>query len=63
VLTTTEVAAKADTTRHTVKREIRRGNLSAEKFGGRWLIEDTEAERWAAQFRPYAGLRSHPAPS
>ena len=61
--TTTEVAAMIGMTRHTVEREIGRGNLRAEKFGGRWLIEDTDAERWVAQFRPYAGLRSHHAPA
>ena len=63
MLTTTELAAKANTTRHTVEREIKRGNLAAEKFGGVWLIVDAEAERWAAQFQPYAGLRSQPSPS
>ena len=48
----------ADTTRHTVEREIKRGNLKAEKFGRNWAVEQAEAERWAAQFRPYAGLRT-----
>ena len=57
MLTTTEVAAKANTTRHTVEREIRRGNLQAEKVGRQWVIEPTEAERWAGAFLPYAGLR------
>ena len=57
MLTTTEVAALADTTRYTVEREIHRGNLAAEKFGRAWAIETDEAKRWAAQFRPYAGLR------
>jgi excisionase family DNA binding protein len=57
VLTTTEVAAKAGTTRHTVEREIRRGNLKAEKAGRQWVIDPAEADRWAAQFRPYASLR------
>jgi len=47
----------ASTTRHTVEREIRRGNLHAEKIGRTWVIEAAEAESWAAQFRPYAGLR------
>ena len=61
MLTTTKVAAMAGTTRHTVEREIRRGNLKAGKFGRNWAIELAEAERWAAQFRPYAGLRVHPA--
>ena len=58
MLTTTEVAAKANTTRHTVEREIKRGNLKAEKLGRQWAIKQDEAERWAAQFRPYAGLRT-----
>ena len=53
----------AATTRYTVEREIKRGNLQGRKLGGVWIIEDTEAERWAAQFRPYAGLRAHPAAS
>ena len=63
MLTAIQAAAKANTTRHTVEREIKRGNLKGEKLGGVWVIEDTEAERWAAQFRPYAGLRAHPAAS
>jgi excisionase family DNA binding protein len=57
VLSTTEVAAKADTTRHTVEREIARGNLQAEKVGRTWVINPAEAERWAAQFKPYSALR------
>jgi excisionase family DNA binding protein len=61
VLTTTEVAAKAGTTRYTVEREIRRGNLKAEKVGRQWAIQVDEADRWAAQFRPYAGVRKPPA--
>lgn len=47
----------AETTRHTVEREIKRGNLTAEMIGGRWLIESSEAQRWAVQFRPYSSLR------
>lgn len=57
VLTTTEVAAKAEVSRHTVEREIHRGNLKAEKLGNRWAVADAEAERWAAQFRLYAEQR------
>lgn len=57
VLTTTEVAALASTTRYTVEREIQRGNLEAEKVGRQWAITPDEAKRWAAQFKPYAGLR------
>lgn len=57
VLTTTEVARLAATTRHTVEREIKRGNLRAEKTGRTWGIDPAEAERWAAQFQPYAGLK------
>ena len=45
------------TTRFTVEREIRRGNLKAEKAGGRWLIEPAEAERWAKSFVPHAWQR------
>jgi hypothetical protein len=47
----------AETTRYTVEREIKRENLKAEKIGRTWVIDVAEAERWAAQFRPYAGLR------
>ena len=59
MLNTTQAAALAATTPHTVKREIQRGNLQAEKVGGVWVIDPAEAQRWAAQFRPYAGLRKH----
>lgn len=51
----------ARTTRHTVEREIARGNLAAEKIGRTWVIEQAEADRWAAQFQPYASLRRPPA--
>jgi excisionase family DNA binding protein len=57
VLTTTEVAAMAKTSRFTVAREIHRGNLAAEKVGNRWAIMEAEAERWAAQYQPYAEQR------
>jgi excisionase family DNA binding protein len=57
VLSTTKVAEMADTTRYTVEREIERGNLAAEKVGRTWVIQQDEADRWAAQFRPYAALR------
>jgi excisionase family DNA binding protein len=59
MLTTSEVAALAEppVTRFTVEREIRRGNLTAEKAGGRWLIERDEAERWAQSFIAYRAQR------
>lgn len=57
VLTTTEVAAKANTSRYTVDREIHRGHLAAEKVGNRWAIGEAEAARWAAEYRPYAEQR------
>jgi hypothetical protein len=57
VLFTTDVAAMASTSRHTVEREIRRGNLTAVKKHGRWLIDDDEAKRWAAGYQPYAAQR------
>jgi excisionase family DNA binding protein len=57
MLSTAQVAALADTTRHTVEREIHRGNLRAEKIGRTWVVEQAEADRWAAQYTPYAGLR------
>jgi predicted GIY-YIG superfamily endonuclease len=56
-LSTTELADKAGTSRFTVEREIKRGNLTAEKKAGRWLIQDAEADRWIAQYRPYAEQR------
>jgi excisionase family DNA binding protein len=60
MLTTTQVAALADTTRYTVEREIERGNLEAQKIGRQWAISPDEAARWAAQFKPYASLRKPP---
>lgn len=57
MLNTSQAAALAGTTSHTVKREIYRGNLQAEKVGRAWIIQQDEAERWAAQFRRYEGLR------
>lgn len=57
VLNTAQAATLAGTTLHTVKREIRRGNLRAEKVGNVWVIDPAEAQRWAGQFKPYAGLR------
>lgn len=57
MLFTTDVAAMAHTSRHTVEREIGRGNLTAEKRHGRWLIDDAEAKRWAGQYQPYAAQR------
>lgn len=56
MLSTGQAAELAGTTRYTVEREIRRGNLAAEKIGRTWVIEPAEARRWAAQFKPYAGL-------
>lgn len=58
-MTTPEVATLANppTTRHTVEREIRRGNIRATRFSRQWLIDLAEAERWASHFKPYAGLR------
>ena len=47
----------AKTSRHTVEREIGRGNLEAVKKHGRWLIEDAEGKRWAAGYQPYATQR------
>ena len=47
----------AGTTRHTVEREIHRGNLAAEKIGRTWVITLADAQRWAEHFTPYAGLR------
>lgn len=56
-LTTSQVAALAGTTRHTVEREIKRGNLTAERIGRQWAVSEREAARWAQAFIPYAGLR------
>lgn len=60
MLSTAQVAALTSppTTRHTVEREIHRGHLQAEKIGRTWVVDPAEAQRWAAQFRPYAGLRT-----
>jgi excisionase family DNA binding protein len=60
VLTTTQVATLANTTRYTVEREIERGNLAAQKIGRQWAITPDEAQRWATQFKPYASLRKPP---
>jgi hypothetical protein len=51
-ISTTDAAQLIDppVTRHTVEREIRRGNLTAEKTAGQWIINDAEARRWAASF-------------
>jgi excisionase family DNA binding protein len=57
VLTTTQVAAKANVSRYTVEREIHRENLKAEKIGNRWAVDEAEADRWAATFRRYAEQR------
>ena len=57
MLSTTKLADMAGTTRHTVEREIRRGNLRAAKVGRTWVIDPAEAQRWAEHFTPYAGLR------
>jgi hypothetical protein len=56
-MSTTQVAAMARTSRHTVEREIDRGNLVAEKIGRLWVATDVDADRWAAQFKPYAAQR------
>lgn len=54
-LSTPEVAELARISRATVDREIRDGHLAAEKVGRIWVVDQAEAERWAAQFRPYTG--------
>jgi excisionase family DNA binding protein len=62
VKTTGEVAAMAQggpVSRSTVDREIHRKHLKATKVGHNWLVEDDDAARWAAQYRPY---RRRPAP-
>jgi excisionase family DNA binding protein len=61
MLTTSEVAALAGVSRHTVEREIRRGHLSAEKISRLWVIEPAEAQRWAESFQPYRTLRARPS--
>lgn len=45
------------TTRHTVKREIERGNLEAEKTAGQWIISEDEALRWAKTFKHHREQR------
>ena len=61
MLTTSEVAALAGVSRHTVEREIRRGHLSAEKISRLWVIDPAEAQRWAESFQPYRTLRARPS--
>lgn len=54
---TPEVAALARVSRATVEREIHRGTLAAERVARTWIVAEAEANRWAAQFQPYAALR------
>ena len=66
MLSTSEAAALTDppTTRFTVEREIRRGNLEAEKVSGRWVIAEAEAKRWAASYVPFREQQErHNAPA
>jgi hypothetical protein len=44
-----------------VEREIRRGNLNAEKISRLWVIDPAEAQRWADSFQPYRTLRARPS--
>ncbi len=61
MLNTVQVAALPDppVTSYTVRREIERGNLQAEKVSGVWVVTEAEGRRWASAFQPYAGLRKH----
>lgn len=52
-----QVAALRKVSLDTVEREIHRGNLPAVKVAGRWQIEPADADKWAAAFERYAGLR------
>jgi hypothetical protein len=61
-MTTAATAELAGVHFRTVEREIRRGNLHAEKHGGVWIIEQAEAERWAGQFQKYAEQRQRYLP-
>jgi excisionase family DNA binding protein len=61
MLTTSEVATLVGISRHTVEREIKRGNLSAQKISRLWVIEPAEAQRWAESFQPYRTLRGRPS--
>lgn len=58
-MTPPQIAALTDppTSRHTVERAIKSGKLAAERVGAQWIVDQREAERWAGQFRLYAGLR------
>lgn len=47
-----ELASIARVTSRTILREIDRGHLTAERSGGRWIIERPEAERWLASYNP-----------
>jgi|GEM_PF-7009786 len=46
VLTAAELAEIAKVHTETVRREIRRGNLQAQRCGGQLRISKTEAQRW-----------------
>lgn len=60
-LSTPQVAGMAGVSRTTVDREIQEGHLTAEKVGRIWVVDRAEAERWAAEFRPYTGNGARPA--
>jgi len=59
-LSTTETAGLTSppTTRFTVEREIKRGNLTAQKIGRTWVIDEAEAQRWASGFIAWRTQRS-----
>jgi hypothetical protein len=65
-MTLVEMAAKLDVTNHTLRQQIHRGALKAEKIGaGRhaiWLVSDEEYERYRREHHGKRGFaaESHP---
>jgi hypothetical protein len=45
-----ELAAIAEVAERTVLREIERGHLPAERYGG-WIIEKAEARKWLGHYK------------
>jgi len=52
-MTTTEVAAAAGVHANTVLNAIKRGDLAAERIGGRYLIRRSELEEFVKRYKPH----------
>jgi len=60
-LTTAELAERTRTSVQTVLNAIYRSKLAARQVEGRWLVETSEAERWAVEMHsPRSRGRPHP---